>query len=138
MKISSLLYFMTFGFTTVIFKQKKPLFGTLILTDKCNLSCKHCALSNINSKIYPYIQIKKDMELLFQRGVRVLCFSGGEPLLWTDNGKTIKDLIAEAKEIGFPCGKIGCPHCGVCGTGAHHEPICGFCKKPYYTLLNMF
>lgn len=101
MKISNLLYFLSFGFNTVVFKRKKPLFATLILTDKCNLSCKHCRLSNINSEIYSYKQIKKDMQQLYQMGVRVLCFSGGESLLWKDNGKTVEDLILEAKEIGF-------------------------------------
>lgn len=101
MKISNLLYFLSFGLSTVIFKRKKPLFGTLILTDRCNLSCRHCGLSNINSKVYSYTQIKNDMQQLYQKGVRVLCFSGGEPLLWKDNGKTVKDLILEAKDMGF-------------------------------------
>lgn len=37
MKVSSFLYFAKFGIKTVLFKQKKPILGTIILTDKCNL-----------------------------------------------------------------------------------------------------
>ncbi|WP_338127830.1 hypothetical protein [Clostridium cochlearium] len=33
---------------TIIFKEKKPILGTIILTDYCNLSCKHYDANNIN------------------------------------------------------------------------------------------
>lgn len=35
---------------------------------------------------------------LYEEGVRILFFCGGETLLWEDKGKTAKDLIREAKE----------------------------------------
>ena len=38
---------------------------------------------------------------LYEEGVRILFFCGGETLLWKDKGKNAKDLIKEAKEIGF-------------------------------------
>lgn len=38
---------------------------------------------------------------LYDEGVRILFFCGGETLLWKDKGKSAKDLIREAKEIGF-------------------------------------
>ena len=41
MKTSSFLYFMRFGIRSVLFKKQEPILGTVILTDKCNLSCKH-------------------------------------------------------------------------------------------------
>jgi len=31
----------------------------------------------------------------------ILLFFGGEPFLWQDSGKTLKDLAAEAKDMGF-------------------------------------
>lgn len=102
MKVTTYLGFVGFGLKAVLFRKKAPLFGTLILTDRCNLLCKHCAVKNINSELYSYAQIRKDMETLFRKGVRVLSFSGGEVFLWHENGKTIRDLVQEAKMIGFP------------------------------------
>jgi MoaA/NifB/PqqE/SkfB family radical SAM enzyme len=41
------------------------------------------------------------MEQLFSQGIRILFFCGGETFLWNDADKTVKDLVGEAKEIGF-------------------------------------
>lgn len=101
MKISSFLYFAGFGIKTVLFKQKMPILGTVILTDKCNLKCKHCSVNNITAKIHPYTQIKKEMQTLYDMGVRILFFCGGETFMWKDGEKTLRDLVIEAKEMGF-------------------------------------
>ena len=101
MKLSSILRFSYFGITTVLFNRKKPLLGSIILTDKCNLSCIHCGVKNITALIYPYHQIKSEMQKLYEQGVRILFFYGGEPLLWQDQGITLRELVTEAKEIGF-------------------------------------
>ncbi len=101
MKLSTFIYFATFGIKTIIFKQKKPILGTIILTDKCNLSCKHCSVNNITAKIHPYSQVRKEMEILYKKGVRILFFCGGETFLWNENGKTLRDLVIEAKDMGF-------------------------------------
>jgi len=101
MNLKRIVKFTAFGISTVLFKRKKAILGTIIVTDKCNLSCKHCAVKNITSKIYPYEQIQKEMEMLFRQGIRILFFCGGETFLWNDNNKTIRDLVREAKQIGF-------------------------------------
>jgi len=101
LKISSFLRFGLFGISTILFKRKKPILGTIILTDKCNLSCKHCAVNNITAVIHPYDQIKSEMEQLYAQGIRILFFCGGETFLWSDCGKNIKDLVTEAKNLGF-------------------------------------
>jgi len=101
MKSSHLLHLLLFGLSTIIFKRKKPILGTIIVTDKCNLNCKHCAVSNLNAVLYPYRQIKREMNILYQQGIRVLFFCGGETFLWNDENKTIRDLVIEAKQMGF-------------------------------------
>ena len=101
MKLSSFLFFAGFGLSTILFKRKKAILGTIILTDKCNLKCKHCSVNNITSVIYPYSQIKNEMLQLYQSGIRILFFCGGETFLWHDNGKTLRDLVIEAKQMGF-------------------------------------
>ncbi len=101
MKITHFIQFSLFGLSTIIFKYKNPILGTIIITDQCNLSCKHCSVNNITSKLYPYAQIKSEMQLLYEKGVRILFFCGGETFLWRDGNKTIRDLVREAKKIGF-------------------------------------
>lgn len=80
---------------------KKPILGSIILTDYCNLNCKHCAVNNINKIIYSYRDILEEMNNLYNEGIRILLFYGGETLIWKDHNKTIHDLIKKAKQIGF-------------------------------------
>jgi MoaA/NifB/PqqE/SkfB family radical SAM enzyme len=87
--------------STILLKRKKPILATIILTDKCNLTCKHCAVNNINCKLYPYKNIKQEMNSLYKQEIRILFFCGGETFLWEDEGKNIRDLVIEAKKIGF-------------------------------------
>lgn len=101
MKRSSFLYFARFGIRTVLLRKKDPILGTVILTDKCNLKYKHCSVNNITAVIHPYQQIKGEMELLYEMGVRILFFCGGETFLWEDAGKRLRDLVVEAKQMGF-------------------------------------
>jgi MoaA/NifB/PqqE/SkfB family radical SAM enzyme len=39
--------------------------------------------------------------MLYDMGVRILFFCGGETFLWKDGEKTVRDLVIEAKEMGF-------------------------------------
>lgn len=101
MKKSDLNYFIKFGIKTFLFRQKKPILGTIILTDKCNLHCKHCSVNNITAIVHPYSQIKSEMDTLYKMGIRILFFCGGETFLWESEGKRLRDLVIEAKRMGF-------------------------------------
>lgn len=41
------------------------------------------------------------MEQLYAMGVRILFFCGGETFLWRDGEKRLRDLVIEAKKMGF-------------------------------------
>lgn len=101
MKVSSFFYFANFWLKTVLFKKKDPILGTVIVTDRCNLKCKHCSVNNITSIMHPYTQIKKEMQALYDMGARILFFCGGETFLWRDGDLTVRDLVIEAKRMGF-------------------------------------
>ena len=101
MKISSFLYLSGFGIKTVLFRKKDPILGTIILTDKCNLKCRHCSVNNITAVVYPYEQIHQEMKQLYSMGIRILFFCGGETFLWKDGKHTVRDLVIEAKKMGF-------------------------------------
>lgn len=101
MKFFSFMRFATFGVKTILFRKKEPILGTVIITDKCNLKCKHCSVNNITAIVHPYETVKKEMQQLFDMGVRILFFCGGETFLWKDGDKTLRDLVIEAKQMGF-------------------------------------
>ena len=101
MNFSSFAYLAKYGVNTITGKQKTPILGTIILTDKCNLSCKHCSVNNITAVVHPYCQIKNEMKQLYIMGIRILFFCGGETFLWQSEGKTLRDLVIEAKQMGF-------------------------------------
>ena len=101
MKLSSFIYFANFGIKTILFKKKEPILGTIIVTDKCNLKCKHCSVNNVTAIIHPYSQIRKEMQQLYDMGIRILFFCGGETFLWKDGTRCLRDLVIEAKEMGF-------------------------------------
>ena len=101
MKVSSFLYFAGFAAKTILFRKKSPILGTVIITDKCNLHCKHCSVNNITAIIHPYEQIRKEMQELYNMGIRILFFCGGETFLWKDGERNLRDLVIEAKRMGF-------------------------------------
>ncbi|MBE6114079.1 MAG: radical SAM protein [Erysipelotrichaceae bacterium] len=101
MKLSSFVDLSLFGITTILFRRKDPILGTIIVTDKCNLKCKHCSVNNITAIVYPYTHIKQEMVKLYDMGIRILFLCGGETFLWRDQDKTLRDLVIEAKEMGF-------------------------------------
>ena len=94
-------YMMSFGIKSVLFRKKDPILGTVILTDKCNLSCKHCSVNNITGVIHPYSKVRDEMQTLYDMGIRILFFCGGETFMWHDGDRDIRDLVIEAKAMGF-------------------------------------
>ena len=101
MKLTSFVRFAAFGIRTILTRAKKPILGTVIVTDRCNLHCKHCSVNNITAVVHPYEKIRGEMETLYRMGVRILFFCGGETFLWRDGEKKLRDLVIEAKAMGF-------------------------------------
>ena len=101
MKLSSFIHFAAFGVKTILLRKKDPILGTVIVTDRCNLHCRHCSVNNITAIVHPYGQIINEMRQLYGMGVRILFLCGGETFLWRDGEKTLRDLVVEAKKMGF-------------------------------------
>jgi len=101
MKPSSFLHFAAFGMKTILLRRQDPILGTVIVTDRCNLHCKHCSVNNLTAVMHPWTQLCGEMRTLYGMGVRILFFCGGETFLWRDGDKTLRDLVVEAKRMGF-------------------------------------
>ncbi len=91
-----------FGMTTILFRRQDPIIGSLIVTDRCNLACRHCAVANLRRIDYPFERLQQDLRQMYAQGVRILLLYGGEPLLWHDGERRLGDVMAEARAIGFP------------------------------------
>ncbi len=82
--------------------RKAPLQTVLFITDACNLRCKHCSVADVvGSKHRAFADIVADLQYSYDLGSRFVDLEGGEPTLWKEGDKTINDIIAAAKQIGF-------------------------------------
>ena len=82
--------------------RRAPLQTVLFITDKCNLRCKHCSVyGSAGYRQRKFDDILADMRRSYAAGSRFIDLEGGEPTLWREGEKTIKDIIDAAKSIGF-------------------------------------
>ncbi len=85
---------------------KRPLVNTMIINYDCNLRCKHCAIVANLDKLPPPHRISYDaaveeMKIHYGKGCRILFFEGGEPTMWKDGERDLRDLIRVGHEIGY-------------------------------------
>lgn len=76
---------------------RHPVLCNYYLTYRCNASCAFC---DIWEKPSPYVglaQVQENLRDLKRLGVKVIDFTGGEPLLH----RQVADFLALAKEMGF-------------------------------------
>jgi MoaA/NifB/PqqE/SkfB family radical SAM enzyme len=100
--INRLGYFLRWGIRTAILKKKIPLNSSIILTDECNLNCRHCTVANLGYPPQNLDDVHRDLKILYTTGSRILVITGGEPFLWNDTrGHDIEDVVSCAKKIGF-------------------------------------
>ncbi|MCE5330481.1 radical SAM protein [bacterium] len=85
-------------------KFKKPLLAGIKLTNRCNLKCLHCPFwKNEKKQSLSWDEVKRTLKKLYEDGVKIAIFEGGEPLLWKDNkaNKNINDVINLSKTYFF-------------------------------------
>lgn len=94
-------FYAAFVFRFVVFRQTPPLIYGIALTDRCNLACRGCHVSNTGRPDMTWGQLLTALQNAWSRGFRELYFSGGEPTLWRDGEHTLEDAIDAARRIGF-------------------------------------
>ena len=96
------LYLVFWYLKAKFFGKKNPLQVVLLISDACNLQCKHCY---VVQKQQPHVktaaQIEEEMRYAYAEGARFVDFEGGEPMMWRDGNLTVNDLIDIAKKIGY-------------------------------------
>ncbi|MDR1602305.1 MAG: radical SAM protein [Tannerella sp.] len=97
-----LLYLPLWFFRARCLGSKRPLQTVLFVSDKCNLSCKHCSIyRSKNPHVKTYGQVRDELEYSYRLGSRFVDFEGGEPTLWRDGEHDLNSLIRLSKAIGF-------------------------------------
>ena len=99
--LDRLRFYAAFMWRFMVLQRQEPLIYGLAVTDRCNLACRGCRVSNTGRPAMSWGQLVTAMRDAWARGFRELYFSGGEPVLWRDGDRTLNDAVAEAKRIGF-------------------------------------
>lgn len=101
-KLGEFFYLFWWWVRAAVFGRKKPLQSVVFISDRCNLSCKHCSVYNhILPTDKTLDQIREELQYCYSLGSRFVDFEGGEPFLWRDGDKTVNDLCRLAHELGF-------------------------------------
>jgi len=99
--VGKLLSWFSYGFKTFVLKRELPYLFGLVITDKCNLNCFYCESKNSGQYHFSFKHAKNTINDAYQRGHRSIYFTGGEPMIWEDNGHTLEELIKYARAVGF-------------------------------------
>ncbi len=94
-------FYAPFAWRLVVLGRPEPLVYGIAITDRCNLSCCGCHVATTGRPDMTWDHLVASMENAWSRGFRELYLSGGEPMLWCDGKYTLKDVITEARRIGF-------------------------------------
>ncbi|MEG2574090.1 MAG: radical SAM protein, partial [Bacteroides sp.] len=83
--MNKLFYLPLWFFKAKFMGTRRPLQSVIFISDKCNLTCKHCNVYNlVNPHVKTTEQIKEELVYCYRLGSRFVDFEGGEPILWRD------------------------------------------------------
>jgi len=102
--IRRLLPFGAFFLRRKILGRKVPLLASFKVTYRCNLSCLQCPFHRRAAEEGAHMSwpvARASLAALRRQGTLIVVFEGGEPLLWRDGQKDIRDLIGYARTL-FP------------------------------------
>ena len=102
-QFSQYAYFIAYALQSWV-GYKKPLLGSLKLTYACNLRCRHCPFWKQKGAALSFEQAVACMQTLYAWGVRILIIEGGEPFLWRDGARDLRDVVWEARKLFFSVG----------------------------------
>ena len=78
MTIGQLTYLGWWWARAKFFGRKKPLQIVIFISDRCNLSCRHCSVYNYTNPLSKsYESIRKELEYCYSLGSRFVDFEGG-------------------------------------------------------------
>jgi Fe-coproporphyrin III synthase len=94
-------YYTRYAWRSIVMRRTGPLIYGIAITDRCNLACRGCHVSNTGRPDMTWDALVNLMRGAYERGFREVYFTGGEPTLWHDGERGIEDAIGAARRIGF-------------------------------------
>jgi len=71
-------FYALFAWRFLVLRHLEPLFYGIVVTDRCNLECLGCKVSNTGRPDMTWSQLVDTMRNAWKRGFRELYFSGGD------------------------------------------------------------
>lgn len=96
-----IIYGITYVINHQIFKKNTPLICGLVVTDRCNLQCRHCRVANRGMPDLRFEEAIDAINSFYKEGGRTLYIQGGEPFIWHDRQYSIEDIVEYTHNIGY-------------------------------------
>jgi MoaA/NifB/PqqE/SkfB family radical SAM enzyme len=84
-----------------IFKKNTPLICGLVVTNRCNLQCRHCRIADRGIKDLSFEEAVSVLDSFYEEGGRTLYLEGGEPFIWHDRHYHLEDVVEYSHKLGF-------------------------------------
>lgn len=84
-----------------LLRRRVPIFLSLFITNRCNLRCRYCFVSDADcskeflSKEYSLEEVKRIVDEFYAMGTRMIFLLGGEPLVHRDIGGVIDHIAGK-------------------------------------------
>ena len=99
--MKQIIYGITYIINRQIFKKNTPLIAGLTVTNKCNLRCRHCRVSDREAEDLSFEEAITILDSFHKEGGRTVYLQGGEPLIWHDRRHNLEGIVEYAREKGF-------------------------------------
>ncbi len=99
--LERLRYYAPYAWRFTVTRNPGLLICGLAITDRCNLSCRGCHVSNTGLGDLSYDAALAIMQAAYERGCRELYLTGGEPMMWHDGGRELDDVLGDARDMGY-------------------------------------
>jgi len=97
-------YFLKHNLNSRLFAIRQPLLASFKITYRCTLKCRSCPFWKMEPLSISYHRAIEIMDEFHRKGVRLLIFEGGEPLLWRDENYRLDDLVRYARQKFYRVG----------------------------------
>ena len=105
MNVGAVLKSCSYGLKYVIghqvFGKTLPLIRGLVLTNRCNLRCRHCRVDARDPAHVDFAEAAAAIDAFRGEGGRCLYLEGGEPFLWHDGPRGLDHVVDYAHGRGF-------------------------------------
>ena len=95
------LYGLKFVIDYQLFRKIQPLIRGLVLTNRCNLQCRHCKVASRGQGDLRFDQVRAAIDSFYEQGGRCLYLEGGEPFIWRDGQHSLDDVVDYAHRLGY-------------------------------------